>query len=171
MCDLVTALSVGSAVTGYVGQANAAEAENAANLQAQLDAGYAAGWKYADEGKRFTYNARELQQQGYDLAIKARENLGTGMASAGSAGVAGLTLGALVSNSEQKAAENTNRLATKREDLGNSYVSNVKSIEAGNMSVINSTPMNPGANPLNLAIGVATPIAKSDWGKENLKFV
>lgn len=170
MCDLVTALSVASSAAAFAGQSQAANEQNARNLQAQTDASVAAGWRYYDEGQRFAYNAKAIQQDGYDLSIKARENRASGIASAGTAGVSGLTLGSLVADTFQKEAENKNRLATKREDLGSAYTSTVKSIEAGAQSTINSLPYDPGPSVLGLAINVATPIAKSDWGQSTLKF-
>jgi hypothetical protein len=170
MCDLITAVAVASQAVGFAGQVSEANAENARSMAANRDAGLAAGWKYSDEGKRYAYDAKNLQQEGYDLTIKARENMGAGIASAGSSGVGGLTLGALVSDSKQKAAENLSRIATKKDDARDSYIANTKSIEAQNKSVINSNPMNPGPSLLNLAIGVAEPIAESDWAAKTLKF-
>ena len=156
MCDLMTAVAVGSSVAGYAADSQATAAANANAAAMHRDASIAAGYKYMDEGRRLSYDAKQLQQEGYDLAIKARENTGAGIASAGASGIAGLSLGALVSNSLQKNAENMSRIDTKREDLGMGYESNVKSYEAEARSAINSTPFRAGPSLLNLGIDVAS---------------
>lgn len=170
MCDPITAMAIASAGAQQMAGVSAANATNAMNLQIQKDAGQAAGWQYADLGRKTSFEAKSLNQEGYDLTMKARENMGTGVASAGSSGVQGLTLGSLVSNSLQKTAENNNRIETKRGDALNSFVSNAASIAAGNRSVINSTPMDPGPSLLNLAINAGSAATGTDWGKENIKF-
>lgn len=155
MCTL-PALMVAQAGAQYVAGVNEANATNANNLQQQMDSGLAAGWQYADENRRFAYNSKALQQEGYDLAIKSRENVATGITSAASSGVGGLTLGSLVADAKQKGAENQNRIQTKREDLRSSLASNIQSIYAQNKSVINATPMDSGPSALGLAIDMGT---------------
>ena len=156
MCDLMTAVAVGSSVAGYAADSQATATANAQAAAMHRDASIAAGYKYMDEGRRLAYDAKALQQEGYDLAIKSRENIGAGIASAGSSGIAGLSLGALVSNSNQKNAENMSRIDTKREDMGMAYESNVKSYEAEARSAINANPFRAGPSLLNLGIDVAS---------------
>ena len=170
MCGLPAVIGMASSAASFIAEQQATAAYNANARAAHRDASIAAGYKYMDEGRRFAFDAKQLQQEGYDLAIESREAVGTGMASAGSAGVQGLTLGSLLSNTLQKSAENTSRLDTKREDLDLAYDSNVKSYEAEARSTINSMPLRAGPSILGLGINMASSFADKSNGGFNLKF-
>lgn len=167
MCGLPAVIGMASSVANFAAQSQATAAYNAQAKAAHRDASIAAGYKYLDEGRRFAYDAKALQQQGYDLAIDAREKMGAGVASAGAAGVEGISLGSMVSATAQKAAEGASRLDTQREDLGLGYESNVKSYEAEARSTINSMPFRAGPSLLGLGIDMASSFVDKGNGSIN----
>lgn len=156
MCGLPAVIGMASSVASFAAQSQATAAYNAQAAAAHRDASIAAGWKYVDESRKYAYDSKQLQQQGYDLAIDAREKVGAGQASAGTAGVQGISLGSLVASSLQKSAENSARLDTQKEDLTLAYDANVKSYEADARSTINSMPFRAGPSPIGLAIDLAS---------------
>jgi hypothetical protein len=169
MCDLMTAVGLASSVAGFAAESQATASYNANAKAMHRDASIAAGWKYLDESQRFAYDAKQAQQEGYDLAIQSRENIGSGISSAAASGVQGLSLGSLVSNNLQKTAENNARLDAKREDSVLAFNSNVKSYEAEARSAINSMPFRSGPSVLGLGIDLASTMVGSrsnpgPWG-------
>lgn len=157
MCTLMAALGAASSAVSFMGQVQATNAYNAQAAAAHRDARLAATYKYADEQRRMIYNQKNLNQQGYQAAMKGREVTAQGIASAGATGVAGgsVTLDSLIASSLQQTAENEARIQTKREDLGESFRGAVKTQEAEAQQRINSMPFKQGPNPLGLMINIA----------------
>lgn len=158
MCTLMAGLSAASAVVQFAGQQQATDEYNANAAALHRDAGIAASAKYGDLQRKYNYDTKANNQEGYKAAMKARSEKGTLVASAGSSGIRGgsLTLDNLISMSNQVEAENEARVQAKREDAYMSFLSTGKSIEAEAQQRINSTPFKAGPNPLGLAIGLAS---------------
>lgn len=133
---------------GAVAQANAQNAASAANAQS---ASLAAQSKYDDQQRRFVFNSRSLQQEGYKAEMEKREAAGTAVASAGSSGVGGISVGSILAAVNQQGAENQARVRTKQDDLQSSYTSDVKTIEA---EARNRTASVQPANPMNLGLNI-----------------
>jgi len=151
-------LTAASAIVSYAGQQQATDEYNASAAAARRDAGIAASAKYGDLQRKYNYDAKSTNQEGYKAALKARSELGTLKASAGAAGVAGgsITLENLIGMNAQIGAENEARVQARREDSYMSFVSSGKSIEAEAAQRINSMREKSGPNPLGLAIGLAS---------------
>ncbi len=158
MCTPMAAVMAASSAVQFAGQQSATDAYNAQAAAAHRDAAIAAGNKYGDLQKKFFFDEKSLNQEGYKSALKARSEQGTLAASAGSSGIAGgsLTLDALVAQSQQQAAENESRIQTKRDDSTEAFRGQTKSVEAEAQQRINATPFKEGPNPLGLAIGMAS---------------
>lgn len=156
MCDPATAIGAASSIAGYAGQAQAANAANAASLANAQSASIAAGYKYADAGQKFIYDSKALQREANKAVLAGRAAVATGMASSGSTGVAGLSLGALVADTRRQAAENVYVTEEKRDDRYAGLITETKSYEAEAQGRINSMPMRSGPNPLGLAIELGT---------------
>lgn len=158
MCDPASALMAASSVASFAGQQSATDSYNAQAAAAQRDAQIATANKYTDVQRKYQYDAKSLNQQGYTAAMKGRAEVASGIASAGASGIAGgsLTLDNLIAASRQTAAENEARIQNKRDDATDALIGNFKSIEAEGKQRINSTPFKEGPNPLGLAIGLAT---------------
>lgn len=158
MCTLMAGLTAASAVVQYAGQQQATDAYNAQAAAAHRDAGIAASNKYGDLQRKYNYDAKATNQEGYKAAMKARSEKGTLVASAGSAGINGgsATLENLIGMNNQIEAENENRVQAKREDAYMGFISSGKTIEAEAQQRINSMPFKEGPNPLGLAIGLAS---------------
>jgi hypothetical protein len=163
--SLATGLSIAGTATQFAAGMQQAKTTNQQAQQANIDANVNAGWQGLREGQQYAYNVKSLNEQGYDETIKAKQNIGAGIASAGASGVGGLTLGALVSDAEQQGATSQNRINAKKEDLKTSYRSNIQGIDAAARSTINSNPYDPGPSVLGLAIKSAGTWAEYKAGK------
>ncbi|MCW2286633.1 hypothetical protein M2323_004519 [Rhodoblastus acidophilus] len=148
------AIQAAGTLTNFATQAAANSAYNTAARKNALDASVAAAQAYGDEGKKYTYNMRELQQQGYKAVMQGRQAQGTAIASAGAAGFDGssISVGSILAAEAQKTAMNLDNIKTKQEDQRNSYESTVSSIEAQAKGRANS--MTPKAAPSALALGI-----------------
>lgn len=155
MCDPMSALTAASAVTSFVGQQQASDAYNSQAAAAHRDAIIAANNKYGDLQRRYVYDEKAANQEGFKAAMKARSEQGTIVASAGSNGTGGLTLDNLIAQSKQIGAENEARVQSRRDDLNDSLRSGLDSTRAEAQQRINSTPFKSGPNPLGLAINLA----------------
>lgn len=158
MCTLMAAVAAASSAVQFMGQVQATNAHNAQAAAAHRDARIAAGNKYGDIQRRYNYDAKANNQEGYKAALKGRSEIATGIASAGSAGIAGgsITLENLEAMSRQIAAENEARVQTKRDDLRESFIGQGQSIQAEAQQRINSIPFKAKPNPLGLAINFAS---------------
>jgi len=157
MCTLMAAVAAASSAVQFAGQVQATNAYNAQAAAAHRDARIAAVNKYGDIQRRYNYDAKANNQEGYKAAMKGRAETATGIASAGSAGIAGgsLTLDNLIAASQQTAAENEARVQTKRDDMRESFLGQGQSIRAEAQGRINSMPFKQGPNPLGLMINLA----------------
>lgn len=142
MCGAAAAIgplaSVAGTAVSAMGESQKHDAEvadiDAYNRQVYenaINSNRAASQKYGDEGYRYTYNMRDLQQQGYKSAMEARRATGTAIASAGSSGVSGssISVESILNDIDQQGAENLNRIKTKQDDTTQSFINNTKSIE------------------------------------------
>jgi hypothetical protein len=147
-----------SSAVQYAGQVSATNAYNAQAAAAHRDAMIAATNKYTDLERKYNYDTKSNNQEGYKAALKGREEMAAGIASSGSAGIAGgsITLDNLIATSRQTAAENEARVQGKRDDMKDSLIGNMTSVQAEAQQRINSMPFKEGPNPLGLAIGLAS---------------
>ena len=161
MCTIAAALTAASSVAQYAGQAQATKAYNTQAAAAHQDAGIAASNKYGDLQRRYNYEAKATNQEGYRAALRARSEQGSLVASAGSAGIAGgsLTLDNLIAASRQVGAENEARVQAKRDDSREALIGQFDSVEAEAQQRINSMPFKAGPSPLGLAINLASAAA------------
>jgi hypothetical protein len=175
LCEPATiglAISAASAVGGFAAQQQKANAVNAASKQNAINASVAASNSYADEGRKFIYNMRETQQQGYGATMKGREAQGTGAASGGASGfdASSLSIGDIMSNEAQRTAANLDNIMTKQDDRKSALKSTMTGIEAQAQGRINAMPGMEDPSPLGLAINLAGATAtygeKKGWFKE-----
>lgn len=154
MCEISAALSVASAVAGYVGQSQATDAYNQSVAAAHRNAGIAATRKYEAEQQNVIQEARSAREQGYDAAMRARESQGVAKASAGSSGIdlSSLSVDDIINAERQKAAINADRIANKIDDAQSQYYFNTEAYEQEAQSRIDSMPFKAGPSPLGLAI-------------------
>lgn len=158
MCTLMAGLTAASAIVSYAGQQQATDEYNASAAAGRRDAGIAASAKYGDLQRKYVYDAKSTNQEGYKAAMKARSERGTLVASSGAAGIRGgsVTLENLIGMNAQIGAENEARVQAKREDSYMAFTSQGKSIEAEAGQRINALRDKAGPNPLGLAIGLAS---------------
>lgn len=161
---LTTALSIGSTLVGFVDKQISTGAANTASLANAQSANIAAQRKYEDEQRKYIYDSRALQQQGYDASLKGREAVATGMATAGSSGISGISVDNILAAARQQTAENISRVNTKQDDLFNSYQSKVDTYEAEALGRQDASPMRSGPNPLALGLNIASDVFKKREG-------
>lgn len=154
MCEISAALSMASAVAGYVAQSQAVDAQNAAAAQAHQNASLAAQRKYEAEQQNVISEARAAREQGYDAAMKARESQGVAKASAGSSGIdmASLSVDDIIMAERQKAAINADRIQNKIDDTQSQYYFNTEAYQQEAQARIDATPFQAQPSPLGLGI-------------------
>lgn len=161
MCTPMAAAGFGiqalGSATNFVSQLSATNAYNAAAQQNAMNASVAATRSYEDEGKKYAYNMRELQQQGYKAAMQGRQAQGAALASAGSVGfdASSLSVNSILAAEAQKTATNLDNVKTKQMDQLGAYDSATHSLEAQAQGRANSMPIKSGPNPLALGINIA----------------
>lgn len=162
MCTFLAAAGAGLQMLGQVAAFGAKQQEiDAYNQQAMVnarDASLAATHKYEDEGRKYIYDSRQIQQEGYKATMKGREAIGTAKASAGASGfdASSLSVASILAAENQKTEMNLDNIRTKQDDLEDSYRSRVRTYEAEAQGRINSMPLKPDANPLGLMINIAS---------------
>jgi len=150
--------SAASAGLKFIGDSQATSAYNANALAAQNEARLATVRKYGDLQTKYNYDMRATNQEGYKVALKAREEGASGVSSAGSAGIAGgsLTLDNLIAQTRQQAAQNEANVQAKRDDMTESLRAGVASTEAEGKQRISQTPLKVEPSILGLGINMAS---------------
>jgi NOL1/NOP2/fmu family ribosome biogenesis protein len=160
MCTPLAAIGAGLSIAGQVAnhsaQTKAAQQHNTAVLRNAQDASLAASHKYEDSQRRYVYDARQTQQEGYKAVMDGRRAAGTAMASAASSGfdASSISVSSILAGIDQQTALSVNNSEAKFDDLRNAYVSQGKTIEAEAQGRTNSMSMKAGPSPLGLAIGI-----------------
>lgn len=167
MCTIAAAFGALSSVASFAGESQAAAEYNNAARQNAVNASLAAQNKYEDAQRKYIYDSKATQKEGYQATLKGRSSVAVGRASAGSAGIdaSSISLANLIAAEEQTAAENISRTRLKQEDLTDSFKSEVRSYEAEAKNRIASMPFKSGPNPLGLAIGIAGSVVKGGQEK------
>lgn len=168
MCTIAAAIGGLSSVASFAGQQQAANAANEAALANAQSASIAAGWKYSDAANKFIYDSKGLQREAGNAVMAGRAAVSSGVASAGGSGATGISLGALIADARQTAAENAYVAGEKRDDLFTSLITQRKSYEAEAQGRINSMPMTAGPSPLALALNIGTAGVQGYSGSNNL---
>lgn len=162
MCTPLAAVGFGlsaiSSAAEYGQSVNDTKMYNSQAKQNAINASVAATHKYEDEGRKYAYDVKNVQQQGYKQAIAARQATGTAIASAGSSGIDGSshTVQAILSDIDQQEAINEANSQAKIDDRKEGYSSAVESYEAEAQGRINSMPFKAKPSPLGAILGIAT---------------
>lgn len=157
MCTIAAALQGASAVAGYVGQV---QQTNAYNQQAATNAFYArlgASNKYDASQKRYAFDAKATNREGFQAVMQGREAIARGKAASGDAGISGgsISLANLIAGQRQKIAENVARIDDKQYNLWDTYRSNTEAAKLEAEGRIASMPYRESPSPLGLAINLA----------------
>lgn len=152
MC--VDPITAAAAVASFAGAQSQANAQNQTAMNNAASANLAAQRKYDDTQRKFNYESRSTQQEGYKAAMDAREAAGTAVASAGSSGVSGISVGSILASINQQGAENASRVRTKQDDIASSYTGQVDSIRAEAEGRGLSVPMSNNGLLSGLALGL-----------------
>lgn len=151
-------LGVASAGMSFVGQVQAANAQNdAANRNIQ-NARQAYMQEITDNTRNFRARAVETQQKRFDATLEAREKQGQAIAMASSTGTAGNSVSAVRNALLSKASENDFRIASAFEQNQLMFESAGKTAHARAKDRIYSIPYAAMPNPLGLAINAASAV-------------
>lgn len=160
MCVAVLPAILGIASAGmqFVGQSQAAAAQNdAANRNIQ-SAREAYNRETVDNQRNFRARSVETQQRRFDATMEAREAQGTAVASAADSGTMGNSIMAFRNSLLRKASENDYRISQAFETTRNQYTNEMDTARARAKDRINSMPYTAGPNPLGLAINAASAV-------------
>jgi len=151
-------LSIASAGVGYMGQVQAANAQNdAANRNIQSARG-AYNRTIVDNQRNFRAKATEIQQRRFDSTMEAREAQGTAKAMSADAGTTGNSVMAFRNSLLRKASENDYRIASAFEANRWDFTNRMDTAKAQAEDRINSIPYAAGPNPFALMINAASGI-------------
>lgn len=163
MCMMMASMALGvvGAIGQYAAQKKATDEYNQQAADAHRDAQVAATYKYKDVQSKYIYDNKSLIQQGYTAALKARDSIGTGKASAGAMGFdpSSITIQNLVAQTQQQAAQNASNIDTKREDAQAQMLGQEDTIKAEQQQRINSTPFKSQPSPLGMILGIGKAVA------------
>lgn len=161
MCGPMAALGLGMSAAGsimnYSSEQAKAKQNNTKVLQNAQNASLAASRQYEDEQRKYIYDAKQIQQEGYQAALKGAAAQGTIKASAGSSGfdAASVTLGGLLGDVAGKTAQNLANIKMKQDDQEDAYDARVDTAHAQAVSRTNSMSMVAGPSPLALGLNIA----------------
>lgn len=151
MCGPLAVLGAGLQIAGQVA---GFAAQNQQSKQNAINASLAAQRKYEDTDRKFIYDTKAANQEGYKAIMEGREARGTAIASAGSSGVrvGSPTSAYILSNINSKIAQIEDNVRLKAEDRRMARSGDMKSIEAEAKNRIASVPR---PNPLALGLNIA----------------
>lgn len=165
MCTPIAAVAAGLQMVGQVAQFSNQQHQtdlyNAAAKQNGINASVAAERQYSDEAQKFIYNARQVQQEGYQAVMKGRQAVGQSIASAGAAGfdTSSLSVGDIISGENQKTQWSVDNMHTKMDDQKNALDSADQTYYGQAQGRTNSMPYKAPPSSLGLAIGLASDVA------------
>lgn len=171
MCTVPAAIMAASSVVSFVGQSQQTKAYNDAAAANANNASVAASQKYNDEQRKFVYDSKVNQKEGYEAAMKGRSAYASVVAQSGASGfdAGSISIGSILAAERQKTAENLSRVDLKQDDLTNSFTSRTRSIEAEAQGRINSMPYKAGPNPIGLALNIASAAATGYGANPNFE--
>lgn len=145
-------------VAGFAGKQQEVDNYNAAAKQNAINANIAATNKYTDEGRRLQYESKEVNQEGYEAVMKARQAKGTAVASGVSSGidVSSLSLNSIMSSIENDESRSADAVQTRHDANEDTFRARGRTYEAEAQGRINSMPFKEGPSPLGLVLGIAT---------------
>lgn len=149
----------------------AAEAQNRAARRTQENAATAARNKYLAQQQQFIDESRAVQQEGYDAALAKEAAVSTGIASAATSNVAGISVDALLAQEVGKGAVNQGRIQDKMNNLELGFLTAVKGSEIEAQSRIDAAQYQKGPSLaegiLKVAVGAGTGYAAGggEFGK------
>ncbi|MFB7147759.1 virion core protein, T7 gp14 family [Agrobacterium deltaense] len=158
MCDPITmvaaALGTAQTVTGYMGERQAAAAQNAMVRENQKAANANLVREYADVQTRQIQEEDAAAVQKQDLSREARAARATTMAAAGEAGVSGLSVDALLADVYGKEATAKDRISQNSGFTTANLTREMDGLKAKAQDRINSMPWATGPSPFAAALKI-----------------
>lgn len=158
MCDPITmvaaALGTAQTVTGYVGERQAAAAQNAMVRENQKAANANLVREYADVQTRQIQEEDAAAVQKQDISREARAARATTMAAAGEAGVSGLSVDALLADVYGKEATAKDRISQNSGFTTSNLTREMDGLKAKAQDRINSMPWVTGPSSFAAALKI-----------------
>lgn len=158
MCDPITmvaaALGTAQTVTGYIGERQAAAAQNAMVRENQKAANANLVREYADVQTRQIQEEDAAAVQKQDISREARAARATTMAAAGEAGVSGLSVDALLADVYGKEATAKDRISQNSGFTTSNLTREMDGLKAKAQDRINSMPWATGPSPFAAALKI-----------------
>ncbi|MCZ7973388.1 hypothetical protein O9X80_02610 [Agrobacterium salinitolerans] len=158
MCDPITmvaaALGTAQTVTGYIGERQAAAAQNAMVRENQRASNANLVREYADVQTRQIQEEDAAAVQKQDISREARAARATTMAAAGEAGVSGLSVDALLADVYGKEATAKDRISQNSGFTTSNLTREMDGLKAKAQDRINSMPWATGPSPFAAALKI-----------------
>lgn len=155
---LPAVLGIASAGMQFMGQKQAADAQNAAANANIVSAREANNRAIIDNTRNFRAKAVETQQRRFDATLEGREAQGTAIAQAADAGTQGNSVMAMRNSLLRKSSQNDYRIASAFEANRFDYTNRVDTARAQAIDRINSMPYAAQPSILGLAINAASAV-------------
>jgi hypothetical protein len=140
--------SIGSAVAGFAGAQQQADATNAAYLANAAEANRAAGQQYANLNIKSDQTRASAQGEAFDQSIEALRKRSTAQVAASEAGVSGLSVDALIGDIYAQEGRRFDRLDTQYRAEEGAIRSQMDDVSANAQQRINSAPRAAQPSPL-----------------------
>lgn len=163
MCELTTALAVGSSITGFAAERSAAKAENQARAANRASAMSNYSRQQEEAQLNYTAESRATQQKGFDEELKKRDALSTARAEAATKGAAGVSVDAVFNEIIGTGARTQSRIDDEQATNKRNYQNSVDSARASAQSTLNANQSISGPNPLGLAINIGSDLGKGGY--------
>lgn len=158
MCDPITmvaaALGTAQTVTGYIGERQAAAAQNAMVRENQRASNANLVREYADVQTRQIQEEDAAAVQKQDISREARAARATTMAAAGEAGVSGLSVNALLADVYGKETTAKDRISQNSGFTTSNLTREMDGLKAKAQDRINSMPWATGPSPFAAALKI-----------------
>lgn len=157
MCDLMTAMSIGTSVLGYIGDKNAADKENARQDRLYVQNSEASNAAFVQDSIQLSQKTLQEEvsaaQEVEAATRETRRAKASAVTSAAEAGVAGLSIDALVSSYDRDLLRFKDTVAQEAKFRDGDYIANTQGLDATRRNRINSKTPNPVEGP-----SILTPI-------------
>jgi len=151
---VAAALGTAQTVTGYIGERQAAAAQNAMARENQKAANANLVREYADVQTRQIQEEDAAAVQKQDISREARAARATTMAAAGEAGVSGLSVDALLADVYGKEATAKDRISQNSGFTTSNLTREMDGLKAKAQDRINSMPWATGPSPFAAALKI-----------------
>lgn len=163
MCELTTALAIGSSVMGFAGDAQKTQEENAARAANRKSALADYSRQQEEAQRNYRAESRATQQKGFDEELKKRDALSRARAEAATRGAAGVSVDAVLNEIVGIGARTQSRLGDEQKINSINYQNTVESARSTAQSRMSGSQSVAGPSLVGLAINVGSTLDEGGY--------